>query len=422
MTTLLISPHDPFIARDGRPFGQGEGTNRLYCLDWPYPPVIAGSVRTLLGKRSIEKSGGSFDDPLLRRLKAVSVSGPLPFAENRLYFPAPLDLCIASTDSGRKNIVLRPRPLEPGEGCNTPFPKEQGCNTPFPKELGLIDFPEEGVKKPEPVPPFWSSEIMAQWLCGDDETLRRLSIPARGVNGNGFLNPFPKEERVHVSIDPTTFIAAESKLFSTEALCISSEGAFPYDRARTVPGTRFAVCVKTGDKELSEFLEKLDALHPCGGERRLARFKAQSKTDLWACPPSVAQALSQTRGLRMVLATPGPFKQGWLPGWLDQKTLVGNPGGFPAKLKLRGACIDRWQALSGFSLEKGSRGPKPIRRLVPAGSVYFFEISECKEPNRLADGWLQSVCDEETDRWDGLGLALWGTWDPIKFSTERGST
>lgn len=66
--------------------------------------------------------------------------------------------------------------------------------------------------------------------------------------------------------------------------------------------------------------------------------------------------------------------------------------------------------MSGWDYREGHRGPKPVRWLAPAGSVYFFEVLD-GDPTVLAkEAWLQSVCDEEQDQRDGFGLALWGIW------------
>lgn len=88
------------------------------------------------------------------------------------------------------------------------------------------------------------------------------------------------------------------------------------------------------------------------------------------------------------------------------------------KLRLISASIDRWKPISGWSLEcrkNGPRpGPKPIRRLVPSGAVYFFEVL-AGDGSALAERlWLRSVSDKESDGqdWrDGFGLALWGVWN-----------
>ena len=72
MTTILIKPIDPIIARDSRKFGIG---NKMRCLEWLYPSVTTGTIRTLLGKIYSNSSKNPFkDDNFLSILKDVSVS------------------------------------------------------------------------------------------------------------------------------------------------------------------------------------------------------------------------------------------------------------------------------------------------------------------------------------------------------------
>src|ERR1700680_2157949 len=86
---LEISTRDPLIARDGRPFGATQG-HRMKSLDWLYPSVAAGMVRTLLG----EKNGADFSPEAVKVLKHVEVAGPLPMAGSQLFFPVPQDIAI----------------------------------------------------------------------------------------------------------------------------------------------------------------------------------------------------------------------------------------------------------------------------------------------------------------------------------------
>ena len=108
-----------------------------------------------------------------------------------------------------------------------------------------------------------------------------------------------------------------------------------------------------------------------------------------------------------MLGTPAIFTGDWQPGWLKAGAPVLNT---TFRLRLVGAALERWRPVSGWSLEKGCVGPKPVRRLVPAGGVYFFEVAEGSAA-ALADRWLESICDDPQDRRDGFGLALWGVWD-----------
>ena len=52
-------------------------------------------------------------------------------------------------------------------------------------------------------------------------------------------------------------------------------------------------------------------------------------------------------------------------------------------------------------------GPKAIRRMVPAGGVYFFDRLDDTNANP-AEGWLQPVSDDVQDCNDGFGLVVWG--------------
>jgi CRISPR-associated protein Cmr3 len=159
-------------------------------------------------------------------------------------------------------------------------------------------------------------------------------------------------------------------------------------------------------------VENLDAIHPFGGERRLAHWKAAEGTYAgWGCPAELRSALAGYTRIRMTLATPAIFGEGWKPAWLGAD-LIGAPPGSRTRLRLIGATIKRWQAVSGWSLANlpgQPRGPKPIRRIVPAGGTYFFETVDAGESD-LADHWLEPVSDHPQDRRDGFGLAVWGVW------------
>ena len=74
-----ITPINPLISRDARPFGTG---GRVKSLEWLSQTVIAGAVRSLLWKecRSVEL------------VKQVKVSGTFPVVNGKIYFPRPLDI------------------------------------------------------------------------------------------------------------------------------------------------------------------------------------------------------------------------------------------------------------------------------------------------------------------------------------------
>jgi CRISPR-associated protein Cmr3 len=237
-----------------------------------------------------------------------------------------------------------------------------------------------------------------------------------------FLNAAAPETRDHVCLDVATGAAAEGRIFATAGLNVAHLPRFGVERSAPFQ-KRFAEITLSARVTIPEpgfeHIESFAGWHPLGGERRLVHWQQADAADLWKCPDEVKRLLESASRIRMVLVTPGVFKHGWRPGWLDPETLIGRPFDNVPLLTLKGVTNVHWRAVSGWAFQKiddegrldanGSSGPKPIRRMAPAGSVYFFE---CKpgEGTLLADHWLNPVSDGEQERRDGFGLAIWGTW------------
>jgi len=385
-TFLTIEPRDPIIARDGRPFGINSG-RRMKPLEWPYPSVVAGSLRTAIGKAT----GGHFDDELISSLKSLQLAGPFPrdVDAETLFLPAAGDL--VRMQGGSCHPL---RPVRVGKFGGTDLPGDLAPVCPPANVTG---------NKPERVPAWWSVANMAAWLASPGAPPADFLRPACG-----FRDAPEIDERTHLEIDPQTYGAMDGRLFSSAGLVLDelSLGGVRHQ-------TDLTIRVRNAPTPLGAF----DMVHPLGGERRVARFRAPDQAvckRLWSCPAPVRQALARvtpgdsTIGVRMVLATPAIFEGGWRPEWLDADELAGSPPGCTGlALKLVGVCNQRWRAVSGWSYEAATFGPKRIWRLVPAGGVYFFELVN-GNPADLADRWLEPVGDERVD--EGFGLAVWGIW------------
>jgi CRISPR-associated protein Cmr3 len=103
-----------------------------------------------------------------------------------------------------------------------------------------------------------------------------------------------------------------------------------------------------------------------GGEARAAYYEVQQAApDLIPTPPNPLP-----RRFKVVLLTPAWFSGGWQPRG-------GNWGQFfHDSVRLVSAIIPRYQPIGGAYVDDRRRGgafQKPMRRFVPAGSVYFFE-------------------------------------------------
>lgn len=411
-----ITPHDPLIARDGRPFDVGI---RARSLDWVYPSVSSGTLRTLIGKASAADGENPFTDKahLEKLIQTFTFEGPFPanFAPEgtQMFVPAPKDAYVldAAPSDSRSHDELRAVPLRP-----RPFRENEGCDLIPERRLLPVLPPETMQELPKPAagaPPFWSYERFVDWLA--DDAARRPETEPFLLHPSDGLRPV-KEVRYHTRISPTG-TADDTHLFTTSGLVFYPDVS-PGGRGMT--GMVASVRSETADADLSRwFRNGIETLHPMGGERRLAAFRFRTAASGCPKPWSVDDRLirkfkeksDRPRGLRMVLATPAVFETGCIPEWIDTATLIGSPPGMERlKLKWRGASIDRWKPISGWNM--ALRGPKPVMRAVPAGGVYFFEIVE---PDGLSwDDLLPALWFRPVGLFrqrDGFGLAAWGVWD-----------
>src|SRR5262249_52652360 len=146
MTAFLrISGRDPLVARDGRPFGDGQG-NRMRSSGWLYPSVVAGSFRTVLAKAA----GREFDMATQEELLKIEVAGVLPLVREQLYLPSPND-CVLDESGG----VYQARPEKTGDGEGADWPTEG---------LQPVLIKAEDDFKPVTGPTFWPLERYAVWL------------------------------------------------------------------------------------------------------------------------------------------------------------------------------------------------------------------------------------------------------------------
>jgi len=398
VTTLQLTARDPIIARDGRPFGAGQG-NRMRSLSWPLPSVVAGSFRTALVKVN---PGLDFTKETPVELLRVEVAGVFPAAEEQLYLPAPND-CLWD---GESIHAAQPVDVDDG-GCD--FPVNGLRPVILSEDQSAADF------KPTPVPAWWPLNELTDWLLGRPITFN-----------TEFLNAAFQETREHVCIDARTGAAAEGHIFATAGLNVTHLPRFgvPESEPFHKRFTEIALSARVTIAEKAfEHVESLNAWHPLGGERRLVHWQRSDQIELWKCPDSIRTALESAAHIRMVLTSPAIFEHGWRPSWLDSDSLVGKPLGDGPTLKLVGVCIPRWRAVSGWAYaphaeDNGRRrivphdrpGPKAIRRMVPAGGVYFFEKVDGDARVLATNGWLKPVSDAPHDCRDGFGLAVWGTW------------
>jgi CRISPR-associated protein Cmr3 len=370
--TIRIRGVDPLLFRDGRPFTNELGAQRADSLPVPPPGVVAGAVRTAIGNAEgwDWRNGGS------KKALAIPVHGPVVMlGEGEPVAAAPADAVIyrESNDQEKPLQCMCLRPRQTSAGCNMP----EGV---LPMQVTRQEKPERGYR-------FWRWEDLMRWL--------------EAPTGEGF-DPLPAcfanignptvEERTHVMIGEQG-VAKDGMLYTT-----ASVSPLEVRRAK-------------GKSSVQEWSYLARVEHAAGvsgplflgGERRVAA--ASPAEGEWpACPGGLAKALAGSQLVRMVLITPAIFSGGWKPGWAGGAP----PGAEGLTLTLKAACVSRREAISGW--DYAAHGPKALRWMAPAGSVYFFQAQG--DTSQLAAGaWLSPVSDNEQDRRDGYGLAVWGIWN-----------
>ena len=384
--TWIIEPHDPLIVRDGRPFGPNPSAQAI-SLSFPFPSTTTGGARSRAGLNL----DGTFDLSQIGRVKQIKVRGPLlvqlsQSGENieEWLVPAPADALLLEWK--KKDHVWR-KPLVP----LALYPGAEFNGTHDSTALMLVGSVRPNLRKPSiETPLYWHWKTFEQWLLKPVEGEQPLAALGHG----GPLH----EHRLHVSMNPETLTAKTGALFETSGLEFVAPGAGL--ETRLSGAQRLALTVVVDRKEASTLRSGLASL---GGERRMVSWR-RSDHHLPECHPDLLKTIMNKKACRVVLLTPACFKEGYRPTWLLEPREGVEP-------KLQAIAIQRPQAVSGWKLEPPP-GPKPTRRLAPAGTVFFLSLKgEDKAIEKwVKDLWMQCISDDVEDRNDGFGLAVFGSW------------
>lgn len=407
MTIWIIEPRDPLIVRDGRPFGPNPGA-RARSLDFPFPSTIAGGFRSQAGK----DSDGFFDVSKRSDVKQIGIRGPLlvELGDDKLKWlaPAPADALLLKKNDESPVVRHRLRPLD-NTGTLSDLPM------PLKHPVGMV---EPDLNKPcKNAPHYWYWQQFEQWLVNPpnaSEELDKQQMQALGHNGPG------QEWRMHVKIEPETLTGEEGMLFATGGLefWVRPLEDKSDDKLEGKSNDKKEEPVLSGVKRLGLATKvNLNGMDidvgpaPLGGERRVMHWY-DSDTPLPPVPDKLVDKIAESGCCRLILLTPACFANGWLPDWLLQT----QDGLAP---QLEAAVVGKPQTVSGWDFEQ--KGPKPTRRLVPAGSIYYLRLGTTDKTaitNWVNHIWLQNISDEEEDRLSGFGLTAVGVWDGVAHQME----
>ncbi|GJL72543.1 MAG: CRISPR-associated protein Cmr3 [Nitrosomonas sp.] len=388
MKTYLISPKAPLMFRDGRGFDADSSIAET--LAFPRPSTLAGAIRTAWAESQNNFNYHVQGKTLLDKMVQGPLLTEISSSERKILLPTPADSICLADDQGNK-MIYRLKPAEINQD-------NEGTNLPN-DDLMPVFLPSEINQKPaNNAPAFWYLEQFIDWLA-DDHSDAPLPAEPQGVAA------LPIEVRTHVSIDPGTYTNKASHLYQTAGIDFS-QGQLHDDKDENILVKQLG-WEKCHYGLLMQFSDKIpDGLRTIGGEARLGQINMVD--GCWPkLPKELKKKLADTTLFRMHLVTPAIFTNGYLPGFIDKATLHGKLDDLD--VILRAAALPRWQAGTSWNMLKGKtgKGMRRVQRLVPAGSVYWFEIKN-GDAKQLANYWLTSISDERKN--DGYGLVVPGIW------------
>jgi len=356
---IKIDALDTLFFRDGKPFTMGTETWGKGIFP-PYPSVVYGALRTLYFSYDVDalKYTSSFDesnpsDPT----KALTIKGFYIQRGYDLIFPLPMD-CVKEKDIKEKNklLLLKPQSMQGTSNCKTAMVFRTGED-----------------KKIENIEDGWTdSPTISEYLADNCNNMYCTRLSDFVLS----------ESKIGIGRDNKTRTAEDSMLYRIGMKRLKDVSIVVDVEGLNLP-------VKSG-------LMKL------GGEGRPVSFTVVEEIEKMAVPPPKLME----KKIKIYLATPGIFNNGWLPGGIDENTLEGSINNI--RLRLVTAAIGRPLYIGGFDMKKG---PKPMKRAVPAGSVYYFELLGDYDSKEVAKALHnKAISDNEAYRKQGFGIIYIGRW------------
>lgn len=116
-----------------------------------------------------------------------------------------------------------------------------------------------------------------------------------------------------------------------------------------------------------------------GGEGKAVSYNIQKYTEKIDQP----KFTNDEKMFKLIITTPAVFKNGWLPSWIDRVNLEGIIPETDIQVKLVAASCNKSIVIGGFDMVK--RKPKPMRKAVAPGSVYYFRVENGGDINEIVE-------------------------------------
>ncbi len=384
---LFIEPSDVLFFRSSRPFNAGE-SGYLESLFPPTPETVQGAIRARVAAywnpilseafqdERLNKLIGKYENIGQFRLRGLTLGQRDQQDRDQIMplFPAPAHL-LRGEKTGK---IYRLTPKGPQHGISTNMPVQQltlsqsaSEEDATNKQLRLLE-PEGGYpnEKLEDFRAWLTLQELGYALGSKAEAVQQIvGVPSSEL--------YQLEPRLGIEMSNASKTTREGRLYQASFVRLRAGVGFLVDVG--LEGVKPEDVQKT-----LRFPEK--GWLALGGERRAASFQV-----LGPAPGEEHRILEPGERTCVYLSTPAWFAAGWRPtDWRAMFEVV------PVA-----AAVSRVQLIGGWQQEPGSAGgrSKPLRRCVPAGSVYFFD-GQVKRSGPFTDEGGEI----------GYGIAYKGVW------------
>ena len=397
-----------FQARDLLYFGNGiqaGGATLGTGAAWPLPSVANSAIINAMhceleeDVADIESKHTHLTQEEIARKKNVRFSfggtrtlGPFPTKDGEIFVPTPTDLQFTSEGNASYMAVI-----DMAENNNLPNPLTH-----------LVA---------SSIPP--SKTQSGNWISLGE--LRKYLNGEECVRTVGNADFYMSERRTGIAIGQETQSAVKSQIYSAEYL-------------RLLPGVSMCVYAAyeasswqgKNKKDIMAVAKEKDVFRGIvmGGQSGVAML---SSMDGGNFPLPTSRASLR---IKWILLSPACFLAGWRPGFVDEATgdvrlkQEVERGNMPREqwrqalrqapdiqAKLVAARIPKYIVASGWKANGTSSGQaKATRRLVPAGSVFYFECSDMKNAEMLVRALHGRTHSDECGE-QGFGFGVCGNWD-----------
>lgn len=373
-TSYSVQTDDVLFFRDGRPFSQGESSH-LKSIFPPFPTVIYGAVRTallfqscdnqvLIDGVSIEAKTNLINFITGEGDNILQIRGPWlmrSHKDSEVLFPVPSDL------AGIPKNLVKPN------GNDSSDNKADDINTGDQNIRYTEIVRLKRIKADE-------FQFIRSGSAGNNLKLPELMVHEKPY-GKGCLEPealtghfitlkglmkWQKDETIELDE-----IVSPSELWVNEprtGIAIKTESR------NTENGMLYSInCIRLKDNVNLAFevnrIEMTDGtIIRLGGEGKTALLEKQNNAFL----PVIDNNATSNKLFALSFLSPAIFDNGPFPKAINRKTLEGLIS--DVKIKIIAASIGKFVNIGGWDM--ALKRPKPLRRAVPAGSVFYCECLE----------------------------------------------